>query len=191
LKEKIAYNPFRDIAKGDITIKAQKGEVQRRRIFPVNRLFDVLFDHHIWTLAKSKKGLENPAEKDIKMKKYLLCLIAASTGLRAGEVFMLKKSSIEKIGGIYFLNIDNSRIDLTNPGVKTEAGYRRVPLHKFVHKAINDYIGFANITGDYLFFSGNRKTQNGTAFIEAYKECGIHAGYSETEIKQMAEMLQV
>jgi integrase len=184
LKEKIAYNPFRDIAKGDITIKAIKGEFQRRRIFPVNRLFDVLFDYHIWTLAKTKKSLGHPAEKDIKMKKYLLCLIAATTGLRAGEVFMLKKSSIEKIGGIYFLNIDNSRVDLDNPGLKTENAYRRVPLTKFVYKAINDYISFANITGDYLFYSGNRKTQNGTIFIESYKQCGIHCGYTETEIKE-------
>ena len=184
LKGKIAYNPFRDIAKGDITIKAKKGEVKRRRIFPVNRLFDVLFDHHIWTLTRSKEDLQNPTEKQIKMKKYLLCLIAATTGLRAGECFMLRKSSIEKIGGIYFLNIDNSRVDLQNPGLKTENAYRRVPLHKFVHKAINDYIDFAKITSDYLFFSGNRKTQNGTVFIEAYKECGIHAGFTEEEIKE-------
>ena len=183
LKGKIAYNPFRDITKGDITIKAIKGEVKRRRIFPVNRLFDVLFDYHIWTLAKSKEDLENPTEKQIKMKKYLLCLIAATTGLRAGEVFMLKKSSIEKIGGVHFLNIDNSRIDTENPGLKTVNAYRRVPLHKFVHKAINDYVVFANISGDYLFFSENQKTQNGRVFIEAYKQCGIHCGYTETEIK--------
>jgi hypothetical protein len=52
-----------------------------------------------------------------------------------------------------------------------------------VYKAINEYIAFANITGDYLFFSGNRKTQNGTIFIESYKECGIHAGFTEEEIK--------
>jgi hypothetical protein len=73
---------------------------------------------------------------------------------------------------------------LQNPGLKTENAYRRVPLHKFVHKAIDDYIDFANITSDYLFFSGNRKTQNGTVFIEAYKECGIHAGFTEEEIKE-------
>jgi integrase len=184
LKGKIAYNPFRDIAKGDITIKAKKGEVQRRRIFPVNRLFDVLFDPHIWVLCKSKEELENPVEKDIKMKKYLLCLIAATTGLRAGEVFMLKKSSIEKIGGIYFLNIDNSRVDLMSPCVKTENAYRRVPITNFVYKAINNYIAFANITGDYLFFTEKQKTQNGRVFIEAYKECGIHAGFTEEEIKE-------
>jgi hypothetical protein len=53
-----------------------------------------------------------------------------------------------------------------------------------VHKAINEYVAFMNITSDYLFFSGNRKTQNGTIFIEAYKECGIHCGYSEEEIKE-------
>jgi integrase len=144
----------------------------------------VLFDPHVWVLCKSKEGLENPAENDIKMKRYLLCLIAACTGLRAGEVFMLKKSNIEKIGGIYFLNIDNSRVDLQNPGVKTENAYRRVPITNFVYKAINNYIAFANITGDYLFFSEKQKTQNGRVFIEAYKECGIHCGFTEEEIKE-------
>lgn len=183
LNNKIHYNPFRDIEKGGITIKAKKGEVKRRHIFPVNRLFDVLFDYHIWTLAKSKEELENAPEKYIKMKKYLLCLIATTTGLRAGEIFMLKRTNIEKIGGIYFLKIDNSRIDLNNPGVKTDNAFRRVPLHKFVFNAINEYVKFMNITGDYLFFSGKRKTQNGTIFIEAYNECGIHCGFSENEIK--------
>jgi len=183
LKEKIEYNPFRHIEKGDITIKAKKGEVKKRRIFPVNRLFDVLFDVEMWNLAKSKEGLNNPTDKQIKRKKHLLCLLSATTGLRAGEVFMLKQSSIEKIGGIYFLNIDNSRIDLDNKGVKTENSYRRVPLHKFVYKAINEYIQAMNITSDYLFFSGNRKTQNGTIFIESYKQCGIHCGFTESEIK--------
>jgi hypothetical protein len=133
-------------------------------------------------LCKKREDLEQPTEKQVKSKKYLLCLIAATTGLRAGEIYMLKKSSIEKMGGVYFLNITSGRID--NSGVKTENAYRRVPLHKFVYNAINEYIEKINITGDYLFFSGNRKTQNGTIFIEAYKECGIHCGYSETEIKE-------
>jgi integrase len=161
-----------------------KGEVKRRRILPVNRLFDVLSFPQIWVFGKTLKNLDKTTEKQIRYKKYLLCLIAATTGLRAGEIFMLRKSSIEKTGGIYFLNIDNSRVDLENKGVKTENAYRRVPLHKFVYNSINKYIELMNITGDYLFFSGNRKTQNGTIFIEAYKECGIHCGYTETEIKE-------
>jgi integrase len=181
LKEKIRYNPFKEGVNTNLV--AKKDEVKRRRIFPVNRLFDVLFDYRIWTLANSQEELENPTERQIKMRHYILCLIAATTGLRAGEIFMLKKSSIEKIGGIYFLNIYNSRTDLKNPGLKTENAYRRVPLHKFVHKAINDYIAFAKITGDYLFFSGNRKSLYGRLFVEAYTECGIHAGYTEAEIK--------
>jgi integrase len=183
LKEKIKYNPFTQGV--NINIKAIKGEVKRRRIYPINRLFDALYDYHIWTLCKTQNDLEQPPkpEKQIKIKKWLLCLISATTGLRAGEVYMLRKSSIEKIGGIYFLNIDNSRVDLENSGVKTENAYRRVPLHKFVYDAINDYMRIMNIQGDYLFYSGKRKTQNGTIFIEAYTECGIHCGYTETEIK--------
>jgi len=185
LKEKITYNPFRNIAKGDITLIAKDGEVKRRRIFPINRLFDVLSYPQLWILSKSLKDLENPnrPEKQYKLRKYLLCLIAATTGLREGEIFMLKKSSIEKIGGIYFLNIENSRIDPDNPGVKTPNAYRRVPLHKFVYNAINEYIEKMNITGDYLFKTDKRKTQNGTIFIEAYKQCGIHCGYTEIETK--------
>lgn len=183
LKEKIQYNPFRDIEKGDVSIKAKKGEVKRRRIFPVNRLFDVLFDYNMWTLVRSKEGLKKPVDKQIKMKKWLLCLIASTTGLRAGEIFMLKQSSIEKIGGIYFLNIENSRADLGNVGVKTENAYRRVPLHKFVYKAINEYIKKKGIKSDYIFFTGNRKSLDGALFVEAYKQCGIHCGYSENEIK--------
>lgn len=181
LKEKIKYNPFNEGINTNLV--AIKGEVKRRRIFGAARLFDILFDYRIWTLAKSIEELENPTDKQIRMKHYLLCLIAATTGLRAGEIFMLKKSSIEKIGGIYFLNIDNGRADLENQGVKTENAYRRVPLHKFVYKAINDYISFMNITGDYLFFSGNRNNIDGRLFVRAYMECGIHAGYTETEIK--------
>jgi integrase len=180
LKEKIQYNPF---SQGiNTNLIAIKGEVKRRQIYPVNRLFDVLYEPNLWILGKSKNDLEKPKEKQIKRKKYLLCLISATTGLRAGEVFMLKKSSIEKVGGIYFLKIDNSRLD--NSGVKTENAYRRVPLHNFVYNAINDYIEKMNITSDYLFFSGKRKTQNGTIFIEAYKQCGIHCGYTENEIKK-------
>jgi integrase len=184
LKERIQYNPFRHIEKGDITIKAKKGEVKKRRIFPVNRLFDVLFDNKMWVLVKSKESLKNPADKKIKMKRWLLCLIAATTGLREAEIFMLRKSCIEKIGGIYFLNIDNSRVDLENKGVKTENAYRRVPLHKFVYGAINDYIKKENITSDYIFFTGNRKTVNAAIFAEAYKQCGIHCGYTESETKE-------
>jgi integrase len=180
LKEKIRYNPFNEGI--NTNIKAIKGEVKRRRIFPVNRLFDVLYEPNLWILVKSKNDLENPKEKQIKRKKYLLCLISATTGLRAGEVFMLRKSCIEQVGGINFLKIDNSRLD--NSGVKTENAYRRVPLHSFVYNAINEYIEKMNITSDYLFFSGNRKTQNGTIFIEAYKQCGIHCGYTENEIKE-------
>ncbi|MDR1106570.1 MAG: tyrosine-type recombinase/integrase [Treponema sp.] len=180
LKEKIQYNPFSQGV--NTNIKPIKGEVKRRQIYPVNRLFDVLFEPGLWILGKTRNDLENPQEKQIRRKKYLLCLIAATTGLRAGEVFMLKKSSIEKIGGLYFLKIDNSRLD--NSGVKTENAYRRVPLHNFVYKAINEYIEKMNITGDYLFFSGKRKTQNGTIFIEAYRQCGIHCGYTEEEIKE-------
>jgi integrase len=180
LKEKIQYNPFNEGI--NTNIKAKEGEVKRRRIFPVNRLFDVLYEPSLWILGKTRNDLENPKEKQIKRKKYLLCLISATTGLRAGEVFMLKKSSIEKIGGLYFLNIDNSRLD--NSGVKTENAYRRVPLHNFVYKAINEYIEKMDITSDYLFFSGKRKTQNGTIFIEAYKQCGIHCGYTEEQIKE-------
>jgi integrase len=180
LKEKIQYNPF---SQGiNTNLIAIKGEVKRRQIFPVNRLFDVLYEPNLWVLGKSRNDLENPKEKQIKRKKYLLCLISATTGLRAGEVFMLKKSSIEQVGGIYFLKIDNGRID--NTGLKTENAYRRVPLHRFVYNAINEYVEKMNITGDYLFFSGKRKTQNGTIFIEAYKQCGIHCGYTEEEIKE-------
>lgn len=181
LKEKIRYNPFNEGVNTNLV--AQKGEVKRRRIFGAARLFDVLFDYRMWTLAKTQKELEQPTEKHIQMRRYLLCLIAATTGLREGECYMLKKSSIELIGGIYFLNIDNSSADLENPRLKTENAYRRVPLHKFVYKAIYEYINFANITGDYLFFSGNRKSINGRLFNEAYKECGIHCGYTEDEIK--------
>jgi len=186
LKEKIRYNPYNEGINTNLI--AKKGEVKRRRIFPVNRLFDVLFEYRIWTLAKSIKELENPTEKQIQMRRYLLCLIAATTGLRASECYMLKKSSIENIGGIFFLNIINSKTDLENPRLKTENAYRRVPLHKFVRKAIYDYIAFAKKTGvktkdDYLFFSGHRKSLYGRLFVEAYTECGIHAGYTESEIK--------
>jgi integrase len=180
LKERIQYNPFNEGI--NTNIKAIKGEVKRRQIYPVNRLFDVLFEPCLWVLCKTRSEIDKQLESQIKRKKYLLCLIAATTGLRAGEIFMLKKSSIEKIGGIYFLNIDNSRLD--NSGVKTKNAYRRVPLHHFVYSAINQYIEKMNITGDYLFFSGKRKTQNGTIFIEAYKQCGIHCGYTEEQIKE-------
>lgn len=183
LKEKIQYNPFRHIEKGDINIKAKEGEVKRRQIFPLTRLFDVLFDYRLWVLAKSKEGLEKPTEKEIKRKRWLLCLIAATTGLRAGEIYMLRKSCIEKMGGIHFLNIENGRADLENKGVKTENSYRRVPLHKFVYGAIIDYIKSEKITGDYIFFTGNRKSLNGAMFVEAYKQCGIHCGFTESEIK--------
>ena len=180
MKEKIRYNPFNEGINTNLV--AMKGEVKRRRIFPVNRLFDVLFDSHIWVLCKTIEGLENPTDQEIRMKYYLLCLIAATTGLRAGEVFMLKKSGMEKLGGIWFLNIENSRADLADQGLKTENAYRRVPLHKFVYQAINDYIDFANITSDYLFYTGNGKNRDGRVFVKAYKECGIHCGYIETEI---------
>jgi integrase len=185
LKEKIRYNPFRQGV--NTNIKAMKGEVKRRRIYPINRLFNVLSDFHIWTLCKKKEylldSLPPKPEKQIKIKKWLLCLIATTTGLRAGEIYMLRKSSIEKIGGVYFLKIENSRIDLENSGLKTENAYRRVPLHKFVYNAIQDYISLMNIKSDYLFYSGKRKTQNGAIFMEAYIECGIHCGYTEEEIK--------
>jgi integrase len=182
LKEKIRYNPFNQGI--STAIKAKKGEVKRRRIFPINRLFDVLHTPYIWNLAKTPEDLEQPVESKLKIKRYLLCLIAATTGLRAGEIYMLKLSNIKKIGGVYFVKIDNSRVDLANSGVKTENAYRRVPLHIFVYNAIQQYTRVMNITGDYLFYSGNRKTQNGTIFIEAYTECGIHCGYTESEIKE-------
>ena len=181
LKEKIRYNPFNQGINTNII--ANKGEVQRRRIYPINRLFDVLFDKNMWILADTKEELEQPTEQQIQMKKYLFCLIAATTGLREGEVFFLKKSSIEKIGGIYFLNIENSRVDLENPGLKTENAYRRVPLHKFVYNAINDYSIKMGITEGYLFKSDTRNTIDRRTFNEAYRQCGIHCGYSEKDIK--------
>ena len=181
LKEKIRYNPFNQGINTNII--AIKGEVQRRRIYPINRLFDVLYDPTLWVLAKTKEELIQPPKELIIPKRYLLCLIAATTGLRAGEIYMLKKSSIENIGGLYFLNIKNSRADLENQGVKTENAYRRVPLHTFVYNTIDNYIYQMDIMGDYLFFSGNRKTIDTRLFNEAYIQCGIHCGYTEEEIK--------
>jgi len=187
LVEKINYNPFRDISKGDITLSARKGEVRKRSIFPINRLFDVLISREMWVLAKNVRELANTdllPLRQHKYRKHLVSLISATTGLRAGEVYMLKLSSIEKIGGMRFLNITNSHLDTDNPGVKTENAYRRVPLHRYVYESIMEYVSVMKVEGDYLFFSGKRKTQNGTFSMEAYRQCGIHCGYTETEMKE-------
>jgi len=164
-----------------INIKSREGDIQTRKIYPINRLFDVLFEVNMWKMFKSEKDYQNDKPKNDYKKKYLYCLIGATTGLRNGEIHFLRKSSIIKKGGIYFLNIENSRINKS--GLKTKSSKRKVPLHRITYNAIMDYIK-ENEIKDYLFYKEGQKSINYDTYKDANIECGIHCGYTQKEIQK-------
>lgn len=164
-----------------INLKSKEGDIQKRKIYSITRVFDVLFDVDMWKMYKNKKGLENDIPYNDYKKRRLLCLIGATCGLGDGEVHFLRKSSLIKKSGIYFLNIENSRINQT--GLKTTNRKRKVPLHRITYNAIKDYIKENNIT-DYLFYKEGQKSINYDRYKDANIECGIHCGYEEKEIEE-------
>ena len=61
---------------------------------------------------------------------YMLCLLIYTTGMRNSEIIKLTKENIVRTGGIYFIDIKES---------KTPSGIRQVPLHDFTYKKLSDY----------------------------------------------------
>ncbi len=73
-----------------------------------------------------------------KPERYWATLISAYLGARLNEVCQLNVSDIQKIDGIWAINLN---ADSEDKSIKTEAGNRIIPLHpKLIDLALLDYV---------------------------------------------------
>jgi len=73
-----------------------------------------------------------------KPERYWTTLISAYSGARLNEVCQLDVADIEKIDGIWAMNLN---ADSEDKSIKTEAGNRTIPLHpKLINLGLLDYV---------------------------------------------------
>jgi integrase len=185
LKGVIKDTPFISDSK-NYRFNLPEKETYRRRHIIQNENYNtlaVLMNSNMWKLYKTKGDMvTNKIANPKHYKKYrLICLLAATCGLRNAEIFMLRKENIIKIRRTYFIDVVNSHIE--NIGLKTENAERKVPIPAITLEALNDYIAENKIT-DYLFYSGS-KTIHYNMFGFARNQLGTHLGYTEKELKEL------
>lgn len=119
-----AKNPF-----SGLMIAKAKTKAQKRPPFLKEHL-DILFSSPIYTGCKG----EAPRERFVKGKqiiqdyKYWIPLIGLYTGMRLNEICQLNVDDIQRIEGIWSINIDDSG----DRRLKTLSSRRRIPIHKFL-----------------------------------------------------------
>ena len=73
-----------------------------------------------------------------KPERYWVTMLAAYSGARLNEVCQLNVSDIQKIDGIWAINLN---ADSEDKSIKTEAGNRIIPLHpKLIDLGLLDYV---------------------------------------------------
>jgi integrase len=154
-------------------------------LIPIRTTFSILLNDLFWQKADKATANSNIpflTNKIRNMERFrLFCLLSNLCGLRNSEIYLLRKENILKIGGTYFLNIENSRIDGT--GTKTEAGKRLIPLHPITHTKLIQYIEKNNKT-DYIFKSDKSQTIPYTDFSRARNIFALLCGYDNDTIKE-------
>jgi site-specific recombinase XerD len=100
---------------------------------------------------------------------YLLNLLIYSTGIRNGEILIIRPQDIITISNCHFIDIKDS---------KTENGIRLVPLHNFVYEQITAWIKKNDIKeAEFLFASAKPYD-----FTKAYLLLGKMLGFSKAEL---------
>ncbi|GHV77113.1 hypothetical protein AGMMS49942_19340 [Spirochaetia bacterium] len=179
LQEKSVFN------QNNIYEKEKPGERKSLGIIELKTTFSVLFNRSFWQKIDSNSAGDNKIPwlmNKVRNVDYfrLLCMLGNLCGLRNAEIYLLRVSNVRKIGDIYFLNIENSRIDGT--GTKTQAGERLIPLHPIVYKHLMDYIYFNKRT-DYIFYNGSKNISN-SQFLRARNIFCFLCGYDSNTIKE-------
>ena len=125
LKAKLPSNPFEGIAaekRRKTDLSAKRREFNARE---VNALLELpLF---VGSKALSQRGLYQAGEKRVSDYRYWVPLIALFTGARLNEICALAVADFAEEDGIPYLVI---REDGEGQSLKSQAAFRRVPLHK-------------------------------------------------------------
>ncbi|GHT80225.1 hypothetical protein FACS1894130_11120 [Spirochaetia bacterium] len=140
---------------------------------PQKQTLDVVNNLELWKIYKNDKLINEKTYKKFR----LWCLLAATTGLREGEIFHLRKSDIHRILDIPFLfvNEDDGR------KLKTESSIRKVPLPLLANTALKEYIKDNNIQ-DYLFCKNGSMSLDTNGFMFAFQQLCSHLGFTRQDM---------
>lgn len=111
-------------------VKRPKGK-KARRPFHEDEL-RALFSAPIFTGCVGRRRRNDPGKALIKDATYWLPILAYYTGARLGELVQLHLSDVSKDDGVHFIDINEENIASggAEKHVKSEAGIRRVPIHR-------------------------------------------------------------
>ncbi|GHV81128.1 hypothetical protein AGMMS49944_29190 [Spirochaetia bacterium] len=174
-----------------------KGEKQKQTgPLPQEAAMFLLNNLDLWKLYKKEKidnphfqwrGTENLSTLKKVMnektyKKYRLwCLISATTGLRVGEIFYLRKTDIKVIQAVPYLFVSES----DGRNLKTESSTRKVPIPPMTIKALQEYAEEYKIK-DYFFCTSPETKIDTKGFMYAMQQMAAHLGYSRQDMKDNA-----
>jgi hypothetical protein len=140
---------------------------------PQTKTLFILNNVDLWKLYRDDK-----IKNEKTYKKYRLwCLIAATTGLREGEIFYLRKSDRLNIKGVPYLFIDNN----DGRNLKTEFSKRKVPLPRITDLAFEEYVMENNIQ-DYLFCDNSSICIDSKGFMYAFQQLSAHLGFTRKDM---------
>ncbi|MDR3057938.1 MAG: tyrosine-type recombinase/integrase [Prevotella sp.] len=174
-----------------------KGEKQKQTgTLPQAETMFILNNLHLWKLYKKEKT-DNPHFKwrgtedfstlkkvmnEKTYKKYRLwCLISATTGLRVGEIFYLRKTDMKLIMNVPYLFVSEN----DGRNLKTESSTRKVPIPPMTLKALQEYVEEYKIT-DYFFCASPETKIDTKGFYYAMQQMAAHLGYSLQDMKDNA-----
>jgi integrase len=140
-----------DFSRCDFCVKGSRQAEKARGIYPIDSLKGIF-----------SKQWENGLSR-------ILCQIIYFTGIRNSELCRIQFNDIEKINGVYFLNVR---------GTKSKNAVRKVVIHNALHKALETYVKENGIQGDTQIF----KEVYNDVFRQASFDMGSLFGYDEKQL---------
>ncbi|GHV61772.1 hypothetical protein AGMMS49587_06810 [Spirochaetia bacterium] len=140
---------------------------------PQAKTLFLLNNPDLWQLYRNGKVMNGRTYK----KYRLWCLLSATTGLREGEIFYLRKTDFDKIKDVPYLFVNND----DGRNLKTENAKRKVPLPAITLNAIREYID-ENQVKDYLFCKNTSSNIDTKGFMYAFLHLAAHLGYTQKDL---------